>query len=898
VIIKLHLLKPTSINYAKLNLFLVLFLTFINLSNSQTIKGLVKDENEKPINGKLLIKKTSSPDIISEFCLINNGAFSYKLRSTYNENILLEVVSSGYVSAVKTINPQNINNELELLFHLKKENITALDEIYIVGKKMPFKRKQDTVVFNVGAYKDGTEKKVEDLLKKLPGIEINESSGNIKYNGKLIETVTLDGDNLFGYNYTLGTRNINVDIVEEIEAIENYSENPLLKGIEKQGKVALNLKLKENKTDLSGNMDLGGGIFDTGKKAALNSGVNLLGVNKSYKFFGTLSFNNVGINFSPFNYSNFDSSLERLKELNLFAEKIIPESISLSPLGEDKSNINKQVFSSFSSIFNLGEKLKAKVNLYYINDEKSNDQYFENRYKFNNETFVTSDNTAITKKPSQYRGDLELKHNTSKNSLLKYNASFRDENIMTDKSIISNGQNDFNSLLSSKNTFIKQVLEYTKKISNKKALQIKANYSTNSIIQKYSVNPSILTDNSNTSDFQNINSKRNIFDFQAVFLASKGKDKYSFTFGSDLSQEPFQSSISSNDGGSTPLTNSINSLKYTKKSIYTHGSYQWGIGKFTISPNYSLSLLYQKLKNNTTNSSKSLIFEPSLDVSYNINRTSFLSATLGLNKNPTSSRYLFENNILVNNRTIIKNTPNLNLQKNVFYTISYNKYDLFNQTEIEIGLQYLKQKGDFFSNSKISSNTTTINYFYLPEQTENFDLNFNISKFVSFLDTTFKLNSQYSNYIYKNIVNDSGLRTNKNSSISHQFFFKTAFNIKVNFENEINYRQNKTSSDFTFSNKSFRNKFKIIFKPLSELYANLSVDYFVPNLKNKSENYSFIDTKIWFKPKNKNWEINLSMSNLLNKTHFEHIQNTDVSTNIYRSNLLSRFFLLNFYYNF
>src|SRR5690606_27441794 len=102
--------------------------------------------------------------------------------------------------------------------------------------------KKDTVVFNINSYKDGTERKIEDVLRKLPGIEINELSGIIKYKGKSIETVMLEGDDLFGSNYTLGTKNINADMVTEVEAIENYSENALLKGIEHSEKVALNLK--------------------------------------------------------------------------------------------------------------------------------------------------------------------------------------------------------------------------------------------------------------------------------------------------------------------------------------------------------------------------------------------------------------------------------------------------------------------------------------------------------------------------------------------------------------------------------------------------------------------------------------------------------------------------------
>ena len=87
----------------------------------------------------------------------------------------------------------------------------------------------DTTSFNVSAYKDGTERKIQDIIKKLPGVQLNEKTGEIKYKGNSIETVTLDGDDLFGYDYTIGTKNINVDMVDKVQAIENYTKKSTLK---------------------------------------------------------------------------------------------------------------------------------------------------------------------------------------------------------------------------------------------------------------------------------------------------------------------------------------------------------------------------------------------------------------------------------------------------------------------------------------------------------------------------------------------------------------------------------------------------------------------------------------------------------------------------------------------
>lgn len=366
--------------------------------------------------------------------------------------------------------------------------------------------------------------------------------------------------------------------------------------------------------------------------------------------------------------------------------------------------------------------------------------------------------------------------------------------------------------------------------------------------------------------------------------------------------EPFESSLSSqNDENNFPVENAINQLKFNQYSIYNSGSYHWNIGKFRISPNYTLRFLSLNLNGSTYNAFKSnshVILEPSLNLNYKLSSISNLDATINFNKNSNSSKYLFTNDILLSNRTVLNNTSNLNLLATESYGLSYRLYDLFNQTQLNLGISYTKEKGSIFSNYNITSNNTVINNFYLPENTESLNFNFGYSKLISPLATNFKLNSNYSIYSYKNIVNDSELRNNKTNHISHKLFLKTAFNGKINFQNEVIYNHSKTYSTETYNIKSIQNDFKIILKPINDFYATFYFDYFVPDLSQTSQNYSFLDSKLSYKPKDKNWEISLSGTNLANEKSYQIIQTTDFSTNISKINLLSRYILLNLYYSF
>lgn len=882
--------------------FLIVFfiLYCVKTTYSQAIKGSVLDVKGNPIAAKVLIKKLNDTNAISEFVLVSKGKFNYNLKKSYvTSGIYLEVIATGYTPYKKTIKASEIKNPILLELVLFKEQIQQLDEVYIKAKRA-YHIKKDTVVFNVKAYTDGTEKKVEDLLKKLPGIEVD-NTGIIKYRGKSIETVTIEGDNLFDYNYTIGTKNINLDLVKEIEAIENYSENKLLKDLENSSKVALNLKLKENKTNITGSSDLGVGDFPDSNKTPLDLSVNLLKLNKKSKSFATTTYNNIGKNSSPFNYLSRYISLEQTKDKNYYAQKIIPESDILSVTNNNLSNINNQIFSNFNSIYNLSKKVKAKINLFYTSDKIKNNSFSESNIKANNLEFVTFDHSYINRKPLQYRGDLEFKFNTSKSSLLQYSTSFRNENINTTKSIFSNQRKKHYSLLNSKSLFFKQKLEFTQKITGNRALQINLLNSINHLNQNFNISPSVLGNQSFNKSIQNNNSKKENTTFKTFLLGkTKQNNKYSISVGFNLDKEMFNSNLLNKKSAEViKADKGVNDLIFKKNEVFVQSSYHWSLGKFKVFPSYSFRYLYQNLtQNNYSLNSKRIVFEPSLNLSYKVDRTTLLNFSSGLNNNTQPIQRLFANKILIDNRIIQKNTPNISLQNSVNYTFLLSKNDLFNQLELSLGANYTKQKGNYFTNTNINESTTKITRFFLPENIENINFHLNFAKLLPLFQTNIKITSNYSIFNFKNIVNNSKLKNNKSSLFINHLFLKTAFNKLFNFENKTIFTFQKNKSQTSFTNKSLENNFKLIFKPSKQFYGSVTYHFFIPRLTNKANNYSFLSSKISFKPKNKKWKIDITGVNLLNENFFIEKNTSDFSINTFRVNLLNRHYLLNFSYSF
>ena len=154
-----------------------------------------------------MFKDSSEGNKIKEHTTARNGKCFIKLSKTY-EDIIVVVSSNGYIKEYIHIKNPIKQNTYEFDLIMTNDRTVSLKEVVVRDKKPIYSKKIDTVSFSVQNYIDGSERKIEDVIAKLPGIEVNRQTGEIKYKGKSIETVTLDGDNLFGFNYTLGTKNI------------------------------------------------------------------------------------------------------------------------------------------------------------------------------------------------------------------------------------------------------------------------------------------------------------------------------------------------------------------------------------------------------------------------------------------------------------------------------------------------------------------------------------------------------------------------------------------------------------------------------------------------------------------------------------------------------------------
>lgn len=869
-------------NLGTLLLFLIFCLSF-NV-NAQ-IRGAVYNETEEKIKfTNIIVKKDINNTKIEEFIISNTGDFNLKLNDKLNQ-IFIIFTAVNYDSKVIELDLDSYDYNQDLKVVLQKQKVVQIEEVIIKKNTKPVEVKKDTILYDVSKFRSESDRKLNDVLKKLPGIIVNEKSGEVKYNGKSIETIKIEGDDLFGNNYTIGSKNINIDIVEKIEAIENYSSNEMLAGIENSDKVALNLKLKKRKIDFSGSIDWGSG-FDDNKRQIQNVNSTFLQIASKFKSFINLSYNNIGVNTSPIDYFSNTSSVELIKNNQYYAKKIISDNSFETNIEDVRSNFNNQIFGSYNSVFKLFNNNSTRVNFYYLKD-RITQNIFENS-SIENSIFLTN-SYNFSKNPQNFNLDLYSKQKIFSNSLIEFSFVNFNEKILQNNSIIQNGLDNIETHLHSKNNFLKTNLTLTSKLAANRALQFIVNYSNNNSPQKLFLEPSVQINNLNINN-QYSKFNKSIYDFTFLYHINKEKYKYLFSLGTLLDKSIYTSKNNE--------YNFNNYFIYHKNSYFMYSNLSFKLNSFNINTSMNMMILNQQLKNQNNLKNIHYILEPNLNLRYKINAINAIIAALNYTQKPFMEDRLFENPVLINHRTIIVNRPSLDLQKKIAYKIKYIFNNDFEQTKFSVGINYNQEIGNYFSEININPNISKNTYYFKPNKifTKSFDLYFD--KYFTFLDCVIKLYSTYSIVDNQNIVNNSQVRNVENNSLINDLTYRTVFSFPINFENKFSYQLSFNYVDNLRNNtlKSFNNSFKVFYRPNKKTSLNLSFDYFKPNTK-KSTDFTFFDISLSHKINQKN-EIAFISKNILNKSAITSTNINDYSVSTTITNILPRQLMIFFSYSF
>lgn len=229
-----------------------------------TLKGKLADSASKASIGLATVTVFKAADTSIITYRLSNPEGEFKVPGIpAGLNCRVVITVSGYAAFRKEFTIAAADETVDLGTVLLPRSATSLDEVVVYSERPPVVIKKDTVEFNASAFKTLPNALVEDLLKKLPGVQVDKE-GNIVVNGKPVNKITVDGKSFFGDDPKMATRNLPANVIDKIQVTDD-KEEMLRSGddnVNNVGKV-VNITLKKGvKKGWFGKLYAGGGTGD------------------------------------------------------------------------------------------------------------------------------------------------------------------------------------------------------------------------------------------------------------------------------------------------------------------------------------------------------------------------------------------------------------------------------------------------------------------------------------------------------------------------------------------------------------------------------------------------------------------------------------------------------------
>ncbi len=861
-----------------------------------TITGTIKDTGNKPIPYiDVLLKKNDSLGHILAFAITDDAGRYKIIHQLELSEVVLETSSLAHDKKHKllsiTQNTQKFTVDIIL-----KERTEDLKEI-VIEAATRVHIKNDTTIFNLEILTNGSERVVEDILRKLPGVIIDEN-GKFKFKGKDVNNVLLDGDNLFDGSYTIGTKNINAEHIKGVEAIENFEDNPMLQGLTQNEQVALNLKFQAG-LSLSGNATLGYGYKD---HYYVNG--TAIAITKKLKGFSVTSYNNTGNRRSneQFDAIGYISRIRGVNERPFNAPSYISNKGNLSQASN--SIKNNEFFGSLNILPKLSETETLRINLDVLSDkaiEQSSSTTIINVDPGN--PIVIEQSNRKMAKPFYFNAKAMFKTFINKKSSLftqfKFSKVRNDNEQLGVRNSIEQGENNL-----FKEYFLSNNTKYTYRINEQSALRIEG-------VVGFSEKPESLTLISgidfntntlvpNTTNDQTVYSKKRSLQLQGnYYKIDNNKNKFNVMLRTDYFENRLQSNLIDINNVSIYKNN----VDYSVFLPNISADYYLKLKKLKIRPKASAKL-YSYVYNDRLllyrQDNNELLFDASLWLNYDFNKKHRISSTIGHSNKPPKEENLYTNFILRANLLLQNNELNFNKLTASIFNISYRFTNLFRDINASFGFNYQKDNNAYLSANIITQDVSFISNFLQDNGSENRTWNASFETYVSALRATFRLTGYYANNNYFNLVNSLDLRSNKSKTINATFSIGTSYIGKFLFGNNFLYQK----TNFTiqrlpgFENESITNNFEVTFIPSNRFRMDADLNYTIPNIDSSKNRTMTLDASASYENKKKTITYRLQGKNLLNQQNINLINNTDFSTTSNTQSLFERYILLSIRFRF
>lgn len=883
---------------------ILLIFSFYSIYSYSQIKGVIFDENNQAVPYiNVLLKANISETIISYTSTSEKGQYYIDIRKIGKYRLLVSGI--GYQTKTIPVEIKSLDNPLVFNITISSK-AEVLDEI-IVESKRPITVKKDTIIFNAEAFTIGNEEVVEDLLKNIPGLDVD-SEGTIRVGNREVEKVMVDGDDFFEKGYKILTKNMPSNVIANIEVLERYANNKLLKDIEDSDKVALNLTMKEeSKRQWFGNLMLSHSILSEDENR-YDVITNLMNFGKKNKYYFLTNFNNVGSDATG-NVQHLIHPTDMDETGNIGFDETAYQFINVSnayPINfkKQRTNFNDAELTSLNAIFNPNKKLKIKTLAFFNWDEIDFFRNSTETFTANQTGFTNTEDYVSNTKSKTYFAKLDVSFDISKTEAIRSVTKHSNINSHHRGNLVFNGLSNIETL-DNKQLLFDQKFNYTNRFNRHDVLLFTGRLIVDEEPQKYQVNQFFFKDL-----FAN-NLTNNVAQFSENIMTYIGAEAHFLSRKKNNDLLELKAGFTSrNDGLVSHLDlrqNEViveqppeyqNDFAYLTKDFYIISKYIMKFKTVSLIGEINIHHLLNKFQiKSETESENPFFINPSIGFKWEINEKNKLSTNYSVNRTNASILYVYPNYILTGYRSLSKGTGTFNQLDASTLIFNYQLGDWSDKFFANVLVVYNKNH-DFFSTDAIITQNYSQTDIIKIEDRDLLNISTNADYYFKWLKSNFKIKLGMSQSNFKNRVNGSDLR--EITSTNYNYGFESRSALKGIFNYHIGTKWITTTIETTMNN-SFTNN--VSFLDLS-FVVNKKIDfklqterYYFGNLQNDKV-YYFLDFDSRFHLIQNKLTLGLTGRNLFNTEKFRDFSISDIGTSTTEYRLLPRFILLNLKYRF
>lgn len=851
--------------------YLFIFLLFATSVFSQrTITGTISDTLNSPLESANVIAKPLQENAYIKFAIADNKG-RYRLVLEKNVKYQLAVSYIGYNDDSFILESES--NISEHHFVLKNTGET-LKEVIITQEYKPIIVKKDTLIYDIKAFAKGNERKMKEILEKLPGVEVGKN-GDVTVQGKKVTKMLVEGKSFFGGGSKLAVENIPADAIDKIEVIDDFNEVGFMKKVSDSEDLAMNVKLKEDKKKFIFG-DLQAGIEAGNDDNGFYLGHAALFYYSPKTNFGFIAdANNTGKSVFTFqDLMRFDGGMSSF----LSGRKSLSNLYSFTNENTDVIE-NRSQFAALNFSHEFSEKLTVSgfglfSKVFMLSKEEIHNQYLQN------ETIAFEDKSQTdTNKSVLAIGNIKLDYSKNKNEKLYYNAQFQGSNNDFESTINSGsnmGSNTFETLKNADNSSFKQYLEYHKSINKNHTTTFVVNHA----FDNNKPTNTWLTDSEflagfiplqndavyNISQIKNVKSNSVDALFKHYWIINNFNHLYSVignNFGAtDLqtSEKQLLSDGTVNDFASAGFGNN---LGYKLNDAYAGFEYKFKIGKITNKPGIYLHWYNLKTNQIEANSSfRKMLFEPQWDSELEFNKSESLKLKYNLKNEFPNPDLLAERFTLESYNSVFKGNALLRNERFHAANLNYTKLSMYRGLRINAAANFNKKVRTIRNQVLLEG----INQYSTPMITDNPETNWrfygaatkNIYRF------SLGINASTSWFKYIQTINETTTENNRNSQ-NVGLEFKTAYKkwpfASIKYTKGFSEFSGLTSSSFETDQLEARLEYSITESlTLKADYENFKNS----NSLNQQNRYEIANASLFYQKKNSAWGFEVTATNFLN----------------------------------